>query len=581
MKRSSSRGIATLFVVALLSSVFMARLVDIQIIRAKELGRDSYLQRSKTHVIPGVRGNIVDAYNRTLAESLTQYRLVLSPSRVSDYWANGKKVIPSAAYQKISDVVPITPAEISDKVTNALRKNKNSQYLVIFDAIGVDKKGILEKENIPWLYFERVYKRIYPFGGVAGNLLGFLNIDQVPQAGLELSYDNCLSGHDGKEDYLASPDGVPIPGSNRVVQPAKHGGQLALTIDSDLQWYTQQILKQYSELESARWGMVAIVSVKTGKVLALADYPTVDPNNVGDTDAINRGARTFSDPYEPGSIFKPVTTSILLDAGGLTPSSRFRVPYNFRAPGDVDISDDERHADMDMTLTGILVASSNSGMSIASRSVDLAERYRYLRNFGFGASTGLRFPAQSEGLLGNYKLWDQQTRYASSFGQGISATILQLASAYQTIANGGVRRPLSMVTSCGDKPTESRKGTSGVFGRVVSQKSASATSNMLEMVYRHSWLHNLWRIPGYRICAKTGTAQVAAGNGKYGKSYIVSVAGYAPAEDPEFVVITSMYKTKQNTAAAVAPVFQKVMSHVLKKYRVLPSTTLPTELALR
>jgi cell division protein FtsI (penicillin-binding protein 3) len=196
------------------------------------------------------------------------------------------------------------------------------------------------------------------------------------------------------------------------------------------------------------------------------------------------------------------------------------------------------------------------------------ERYDDMLAFGLGERTEVGFPGEEPGdLHGGPEGWDNQTKYATMFGQGLTTTAVQIASVYQTIANGGVRMPVRLVDGCGDDTPAQSKGTP-----VISPSAAQQTSAMLERVYLEGWLADKWEIPGYRVAAKTGTAQVPDGNGGYLSGYLVSVSGFAPADDPRFVVSVSiMNPVKMNSSAASAPVFQQVMSQVLKKYRTVPS----------
>ena len=207
------------------------------------------------------------------------------------------------------------------------------------------------------------------------------------------------------------------------------------------------------------------------------------------------------------------------------------------------------------------------------------QRYDDMLKFGLGERTEVGFSGEEPGdLHGGPEAWDNQTKYATMFGQGLTTTSVQIASVYQTLANGGVRMPVSLVDGCSTADGETTKAVSE-GSRVVSEKAADQTTAMLERVYAEGWLSDKWEIPGYRVAAKTGTAQVPDGQGGYLSGYLVSVSGFAPADDPEFVVSVSiMNPVKMNSSAASAPVFQEVMSQVLKKYRTVPSGAAAPEL---
>jgi cell division protein FtsI (penicillin-binding protein 3) len=404
---------------------------------------------------------------------------------------------------------------------------------------------------------------------VGGNLLGFVDPDGNAVAGLEYSEDECLAGEDGKLSYLHSlQDWVQIPGTQVIHKQARDGGTLRLTIDSDLQWMVQRIAEAQVQAVGADWATVTVMEAKTGRLLAVADVPTVDPNDPSSTEADDRGSRSFTAPFEPGSTFKALTAASVINAGKADPLSQIVAPYRYLPANGANINDSSGHDDERLTLTGVLIESSNTGMSKFGELMTDRERYDDMRKFGLGQETEVGFPAEASGdLHGDPDDWDNQTKYTTMFGQGLTTTAVQIASAYQTIANGGVRMPVRLVDGCGDDAAAESTGT-----RVVSEQAADQTSQMLERVYLEGWLADKWEIPGYRVAAKTGTAQVPDGNGHYLTGYLVSVSGFAPADDPEFVVSVSiMNPVQMNSSAASAPVFHQVMSQVQKKDRTVPS----------
>jgi cell division protein FtsI (penicillin-binding protein 3) len=286
----------------------------------------------------------------------------------------------------------------------------------------------------------------------------------------------------------------------------------------------------------------------------------------------------FQNQYEPGSIFKPLTAAALIDSGTATPDSHVVAP-DLLEPGDgVEVRDDEYHDPQNLTMTGVLTESSNVGMSLLGTKMSDQKRYDYLKRFGIGSTTGTGFPGEITGELSSPSNWDAQTKYATTFGQGVTTTSAQMLSAYQTLANGGVRVPLTLVEGCKQAngtmtDTPSTKGT-----RVVSSKASKEVLNMLENVLKGgpiSTLPNL-QIPGYIVAAKTGTAQEPDGNGGYLPNYYVSVMGVAPVDDPQYVVSINIgFPTTITSSRAAGPLFKTMMSQVLKDFRVQPSTAAP------
>ncbi len=584
------RILASAVVLVVLVGVFVVKLVDIQVVRASALNAKSQDARSQPVKVWGARGDIVDANGTVLADSVMRYDIVISPKQAKLAVVERKQkqdpkhkadvtteelvaeLAPVAA--ELGPLVGLTGDQVIGVITSKLAEDPDSDYAFLAKQVDTTAYEAVKALDIAWVYAEKHPSRTYPNGAVGGNLLGFVQADDgTPLAGLELAEDQCLAGADGEVSYLHSAaDWVPIPGSEIVHEQAKDGGTLKLTIDADLQYYVQRVAEEQRRAVGADWATVTVMEVKTGRLLAIADVPTVDPNDPSATDAEDRGSRAFTAPFEPGSTFKALTAASVLDAGKATPVDQIIAPYRYLPPNGANINDSSYHDDERLTLTGVLVDSSNTGMSMFGERISDRQRYDDMLDFGLGEQTEVGFPEEAAGdLHGDPDDWDNQTKYATMFGQGLTTTAVQIASVYQTLANGGVRMPVTLVDGCttadGETTSPPAQGT-----RVVSEQAADDTSAMLERVYAEGWLADQWEIPGYRVAAKTGTAQVAGPDGQYLPGYLVSVSGFAPADDPEFVVSVSFQNAvKMNSSAASAPVFQEVMSQVLKKYRTVPS----------
>ena len=578
--------LAAVVLVALVG-VFVVRLVDLQVVRAAELSEEAEGRRSTAVTVYGARGDIVDANGIVLADSVMRYDIAVSPKNASagpivrqqpdpDDPAKTVRVdVPleqSAA--ELGAVLGLTGEQVKGIIDAKLAENPESDFAYVAKLVDTATYEQVKALDIPWVVPWEHPSRRYPNGAVAGNLLGFVQADDGDAlAGLELSEDECLAGEDGEYSYLHSlEDWVQIPGTEVIHKQARDGGTLRLTIDSDLQWMVQRIAEAQVQAVGADWATVTVMEAKTGRLLAVADVPTVDPNDPAATPEGDRGSRSFTAPFEPGSTFKAITAASVIDAGKADALSQIVAPYRYRPANGADVNDSFFHEDTRYTLTGVLIDSSNTGMSLFGERLSDQERYDDMLAFGLGERTEVGFPGEEPGdLHGGPDEWDNQTKYATMFGQGLTTTAVQIASAYQTLANGGVRMPVRLVDGCTDADGEASvpqsEGT-----RVISENAADQTSQMLERVYLEGWLADKWEIPGYRVAAKTGTAQVPDGNGGYLSGYLVSVSGFAPADDPQFVVSVSiMNPVKMNSSAASAPVFQQVMSQVLKKYRTVPS----------
>lgn len=573
---------ATVLVLFAVIVVFVVKLVDIQVVRADTLSADSLGNRSIAQAVYGSRGDILDANGKVLAGTVMRYHVTLSPKNAADFTrvtedGDGKPrkvdVTVAQAAAEIGALTGQTGDSILAVITEALKDDPESDFAFVAKNVDVKVFRAVANLDIPWVYFKKSPSRAYPNGAVAGNLVGFVSGNGEAQAGLELGEESCLASTNGEEVYERGADGVRIPGSSSTMTEATDGNDVLTTIDADLQWFTQQTLAEQAQATGADWGTVVVQDAKTGKLLAVADYPSVDPNNVNGTeDPEDRGSRAFAASFEPGSTFKALTTASVIDAGAATPTSKVVAPYRYLPSNGANINDSSGHGDDRLTLTGVMIASSNTGMSKFGEMLSDRQRYDYITKFGVGTETEVGFPSEDSGILHPYEEWDNQTQYATMFGQGLSTTALQVASIYQTIANDGVRMPVRLVEGCrhADGTVTEQPVTEG--SRVISPEAAQSTSEILEMVYQKGWLAKKWEIPGYRVAAKTGTAQVSNGQGGYSKGYLVSVSGFAPADDARFVVSVSLQDpVNMNSSAASAPIFQKVMSQVLKKYRAVPS----------
>jgi cell division protein FtsI (penicillin-binding protein 3) len=551
--------------------VFVVRLVDIQVVKAADFNAESLDKRAIEVVVPAPRGEIVDTNGVVLADSVTRYDITASPrnAREFDRTADDGSTSKVTVLQALTEIAELTGTNANDLLL-AVTADPKSDWAMLVKGVDTETFRAIRDLRIPWVYPQPQPHRTYPAGSVAGNLVGFVGTDG-PQNGLEATEDSCLASTDGTSTYERGADGVRLPGSTVTTQEAIPGGTITLTIDSDLQWFVQQAIAEQALAIGAESAMATVVRVADGHILAMADWPSVDPNNVDGTEVRFLGSRAFNYQFEPGSIMKALTASMLIDQGAATPSTHAVVPGVWTSPDGARVRDSFGHGDLRLTLTGVLEQSSNVGMSILGSTLPQSVRYDYLRKYGMGKVTTVDFQGEADGLLAKH--WNVQQNYDITYGQGISVTLAQMASAYQAIANGGLKLPLTLVESC-TKPdgrvvdTPSSEGT-----RVISEQAAHTTVNMLESVVTGGSLSSQLTIPGYRVAAKTGTGEVAA-NGVYTSDRIVSVAGIAPAENPEYVVIVTYVKPHiMKSSAAAAPTFRKIMTQVLKAYRVPPSTT--------
>ncbi len=565
--------------------VFVVRLVDIQIVNAASHVADSHAPNrlGVERVLPGVRGPILDAEGKALATSVVVYDAQLDPALIVEMESDTLRP-PKVAWQEASaQIAAITgqdAAQIRAMVSERYAEKPESQYLPLIKSLSTEQYLQLRELGFPYLAMIPRGTRVYPNGAVAGNLVGFIGSEGAGLAGLELMYQECLAGVDGEETYLRGRNGVRIPGSEEKTEPIT-GGTLTLTINSDLNWYLQQMIASEVKYQGALAGTVVVVEVATGKIRAAAEYPALDPNDVSAAKPEDRGSRIFTTSFEPGSTFKTMTAAMLLEETSLTPLSTVSAASRETFRNGAVITDAFEHPRYNYTLAGALIDSSNVAYSKLSELVPVEVRHDYLAAFGVGEGTGIGFPGEARGLLHPADKWDNQSVYTTTFGQFFTVTVPQVASAYQTIANGGVRLPLRLVESCTLSDGTVIEPELRPEQRVVSENTAAQLTKMLENVASQGGLATAIAVPGYRLATKTGTAQKPGADGRY-KEVVryTSLAGFAPAEDPQYVVVVTLDEPRRVTnSAATARAFQKAMAQVLKTFRVLPSDS-PTDKSL-
>lgn len=584
VRRMRGRRAIALLVVIAASLAFAVRLVDVQLVSAAGLNEDAHDKRAVPVSIPSVRGDIVDRNGEILATTDERYDVQLSPknTRLND----GKfyrpapeggvgtvEVTAEEAFAEIGEVTGQTAEEIEEIVDEALEENPKSDFAYVERAVDLTQLNALKELGIPWLTFASHHTRSYPSGAVAGNIVGFAGFEDVPQAGIELAQDACLTGVDGSEVYERGADGVALPGSVVVTQEAEDGGTVELTIDRDLNWQAQQAINEQVDKVSAEWGRMAIVDVDTGELVAVAEDGSVDPNDVDASDSTKREARSFVDPYEPGSTFKMITAATLIEEGKADAYTQQLSPSTWEPEPGVRFGDAFSHAAEPWTLTGIMVHSSNVGISKLGTRVSAETRFEYMQRFGFGEATGTGMPVEDTGYLIPVEDWDRQTNYNTMFGQGVSATLVQMAGAYQAIANGGERIPLSLVRSCTDAEGNTTVPKHGEPTRAVSEETAAEMMRILETVPNENWYTEDITIPGYRLAGKTGTAEQSDGQGGYRANYVYSFAGIFPADDPQFVAVASIgFPTSGDGGAAARAAFKSAAEATIRSFHIPPSS---------
>ncbi len=567
-----------LLVIAMLLSLFGARLFQLQGIDSKAYATRAAEAGLVNIQLPAKRGSILDRNGVPLAESVAGVMIVADPTRTTP----NAEAIAKILSERLD-------LDYFDVLAKLAKKNDRTRFVYVArripSTLASSVMDELKKRSFVGVDTRSDPLRTYPAGDVGANLIGYLSDNPEKfSGGLERSFNKLLAGKDGSESYeVGGGNRIPL-GDNSQVKPV-NGKNLKLTIDRDVQWYSQRVLRTAVEASKAEAGTAVVMDTRTGEVLALADYPTFDANKPGKADKADLGSRGLSDVYEPGSVEKVLTAASLINAGKVTPRTRFTVPPELPVL-DRKIGDWFDHGTIHLTMAGVIARSSNIGTAMAASEFTPEQLWDYLDKFGLGQKTDVGFPGESRGLLPARDRWSLLTRAQIAFGQGVSVNALQMAAAINTVANAGQLVTPSLVEGRATTSAGNDVGTDTASRRtVVSAEAARQTAEMMELVTTQDvGTAPGAGIAGYRVAGKTGTAQEVGGECKcYADGGLaVSFSGFAPADKPRFTVYVVVKKPGEGASGGgtAGPVFRKILSYVLQKYAVpptgTPGSTIPT-----
>ncbi|MPV37084.1 peptidoglycan D,D-transpeptidase FtsI family protein [Georgenia subflava] len=567
--------------------VFGGRLVYVQAVQGPELAEQARDDRTRTSLIRAPRGDIVDSDGEVLATSVERYNVGVNQLLVRNYQLKDDEtgeVLSSGAAAAAEVLAPLLGR---DKAELGAQLVGESTFVYIAKGLTPEQWREIDALRIPGIEPEETTERIYPNGTTAGNVIGYVGADQDGDgdadgmAGLEYSMEDELTGTDGSLTVEIGGTGQVIPTGLREEVPAVPGQTVHTTIDRDLQFYAQQELDAEVAKWGAQWGAVVVEEIGTGRILAMADSNTVDPGSYQDWEQADRGSRAVSAPYEPGSTGKLPTFAAALEEGLVEIDTEFTVPDRITMPNGQSFRDNSDHETFHLTTAGVLAMSSNTGTVQIGDLMDDRTRYDYMRGLGFGERTGIELPGETPGVLRDPDTWDSRTRYTTMFGQGMSVSLLQNTSMVATLGNGGVRMDPHVVDGLTDgdgdfTPTEVEPGE-----QVFSEETSAEMIAMMESVMADEGTGIVGRVDGYRVAAKTGTAQIVDGAGGL-SSRLGSFVGLVPAENPRIAVGVVMYKPAGMSYGGViaAPVFRDVAGFALHQLGVPPSTEPAPDLRL-
>ena len=564
-----------LILTLVLLTVLGVRLFHVQGLDPEGMAETAVNERLRTTSVPAIRGSILDSEGNYLARSVERFDIVVDQTLSLDYvedqeygriGADGQEVVSfDQAFNELSEILGQDPQTLRASVLG----DKTFQFVAKTVTPEIKDKALAVK--FPGIYADRTTLRTYPSGSVAGSIVGFLGTDG-PQEGLELTQDDVLAGEAGSKTYEIGGDGIRIPYATNEDVPVRDGDSVKLSIDQDLQWFAQQTIASQVAEYNAEWGNVVVVEVKTGRIIAMAESTTVDPNNPGLTPVESRQPLSVTVPFEPGSTTKVITLAAALEQGIIDPLSQFEIPATYTVDGQT-FKDAFDHGTVHMTAAGILTKSMNTGTVMIGQQLTPQERFDWLHKFGFGEPLNVGLNGETTGILADPEDWDVRQQYTVLFGQGLAQTALHTAMVYQTIANDGVRLSPSLIDSYIAADGTETPAEQGESTRVVSEDTAVKVQHMLETVTAEGSGAG-GKLDQYRVGSKTGTAE-APSNGGY-DGYTLSYAGIAPMDDPQYVVAVTLQRP-QGELMYLNPgkTFQAVMEQVLTTRNVPPSADPP------
>lgn len=541
---------------ALMVGAICWRIIDLQVVD-RDFLKGQGDARSLRHIpIPAHRGLITDRNGEPLAVS----------TPVTTLWANPKEMQASRdRWPQLATALGQNPQQLTERLT----QQANKEFIYLVRGLTPEQGQHVLDLKVPGVYGLEEFRRFYPAGDVTAHMVGFTDLDDHGREGVELAYDEWLAGVPGKRQVIKDRRGRLIK-DIQVTKNAKAGKTLALSIDLRLQYLATRELRNAIAEQDAKAGSLVIMDVKTGEVLAMVNQPTYNPNNRRSMFPAAMRNRAIIDVFEPGSTVKPISMSAALESGRWKPTDKVEVYPGSLQIGRYTIKDVSRSEGPILDLTGILINSSNVGMSKIAFDIGGEAIYRVMSQVGLGQYTGLGFPGERVGNLPNHREWRKAETATLSYGYGVSVTALQLVHAYAALANDGKMVPLSILKV--DKAPEAVQA--------IPKDTAETVQGMLQQVIEAPRGVFRAQVPFYHVAGKSGTARKATvgSKGYTENAYRSLFAGFGPMSDPRYaivVVIDEPGKGGYFGGLVSAPVFSKVMSGTLRLMNVPPDNLPP------
>ncbi len=523
------------------------RAVYLQVFNTAFLKSQGQSRHLRSIAIPAHRGVITDRNGELLAIS----------TPVSSVWVNPQELIASrAGIPALARVLDLAP----DRVRRLLARYSGREFVYLKRHVNPDVAARVRALKLPGVYLMTEYRRYYPTGEVAAHVVGFTDIDDGGQEGMELAFNKWLTGVPGRKRVIKDRLGRTVEDVERI-RASRPGKDLRLSIDKRLQYLLYRELKAAVIRHRARSGSAVILDARTGEVLALVNQPSYNPNNRRHLRGDRYRNRAVTDVFEPGSTIKPFTVVAALQSGKYRAGSLIDTSPGYIRVGRNTIRDHRNYGVVDMTH--LLSKSSNVGATRLALSLRPEQLWGVFTRLGFGQVTGSGFPGEVGGLLMHYRRWHEIERVTMSFGYGLSVTPLQLARAYAVLANDGRLVPVSFVRR--ERPVQGRQ--------VIPVHIARQVRRMLEAVVSRDGTGHRARVPGYRVAGKTGTTHKSTAGGYAEDRYVSVFAGMIPASHPRLVMVVMINEPTAGEyygGAVAAPVFARVMTGAMRLLDIPP-----------
>lgn len=529
--------------------VIAGRALDMQVLHSAFFEQQGEARQLRHVTIPANRGDIVDRNGEPLAISTPVKSIWLNPQEFS---------AEAASLKKLAKLLSTDTSSLKKKIATY----NDREFMYLKRHVSPELASRVLQLNIKGIALQDEYRRYYPAGEVAAHVIGFADIDDNGQEGIELAFDEWLKGEPGRKQVIRDRLGRAVDDVKRI-SSSEPGKPVRLSVDKRLQYLTYRTLKAAVLKHNAVAGSAVVLDVGSGEVLAIANQPSFNVNDRSQLRPSSMRNRAVTDVYEPGSTMKPLTVAAALESG------RWRDYYKVETgPGYMQVMGNtirDTHNYGDLDVAGVIMKSSNVGISKIALSLDAEQQWRMYQKLGFGTDTGSGFPGEAAGRLSDNALNNDFERATLSFGYGVSVTSLQLARAYAAIASGGYLKPVSFLNQ--ENPPQGE--------RIMSAETAAAVRKMMQRVVSLKGTGKQAKVANYSVAGKTGTVHKFTAGGYAEDRYLSIFTGMVPAEDPRLVMVVMIDEPRNGEyfgGEVSAPVFSKVMAGAMRLLDVPPDS---------